>query len=701
MRKPGFLLPPVPPLLLTLEVLFVVGVSLFAARDFLDLSGATQLAGSEMEFLTSSAHYAALHLHRHGHIPLWQPYLGEGRPLLESPFAFVLNPFSTVPSLLFGDAVRGIKLSVVIYALLTAFGGWFCGRAFGMGTTGRLLLVLLLLGKGNMTAMLGIGHFQLGVAQAYMPWIIGAAFLVLRGHRQRWAAVLLATAFALQFLAGNIWHVLPTLMSVALLTVVHIGWEGVNWRGLRGMVFAAVLTVGISAAVLVPLWANRAFVGGQATTADGDRPAPVVLMLRQYVTAAPLVEELEFALAAGELETRYNYTVPGWFLLVTFVLLPPIPLLYQPELRGMGRVWLVAGVLLVFFTAWGIGGLQPFRWAYNNLPGVGRWRFVGRAFGMASFWLALLVALRVDGLHRALGGVRVALRPLLTYGLRYSIAGVLLALSVLAGMQVVTYNWREWVQTVPAEQPSAACLQYLQTYDANAQPLSVNQRSYRHVQAFVEMGVRQFPVAAAYSPVGLPNTYYDNDFRGRVLPRYAMPTRDVELPIMRELGYAPVAGSPLFEWVFTGETWRCLWEKPNEPPYAFSARVDVVNDAGALLLPLPPADVDALVVLQRTSDIVTVLAEGYGGARGVAVLQEAAYPGWRVYVDGERAQLESVGGFVGVLLPLSTDTQVITFAYRPPLLYASAWVTIGAVVFCTLYLLRAERLSPFSRSKLG
>ncbi|MEL6272671.1 MAG: hypothetical protein AAFR22_22890, partial [Chloroflexota bacterium] len=75
-----------------LETLFVVVVVMMAVWPFTDLSVNTQLSGGEMEFLTSSAHYAARQLHANGYIPLWQPNLGEGRPLLESPFAFILNP---------------------------------------------------------------------------------------------------------------------------------------------------------------------------------------------------------------------------------------------------------------------------------------------------------------------------------------------------------------------------------------------------------------------------------------------------------------------------------------------------------------------------------------------------------------------------------------------------------------------------------
>lgn len=653
------------------EPLLVLVVSLYAAWAFTDLSGATQLAGREMEFLTSSAHTAARHLHENGYIPLWQPYLGEGRPLIESPFAFVLNPFSAGPSLILGDGVRGIKASVVLYALLAAYGGWFCAYAFGMGAAGRVLLALLMLGKGNMAALLGIGHFQLAVAQAYMPWIIGAALLILRMDGRRWVVVLLGLAFALQFLAGNVWHLLPTLLSVVGLAAAYIVWDGVNWRGLARLGLAALITLGLSVTVLLPLAAHSEHVGALETAANGDVYAPAGLLLRQYVTGAPLVEQLSDTLAAGAWETRYNYTVPLWYLVVLLV----VPL-HQGQGYGVWRVWLIGAVLFAFFTAWGVGGLPPFRWAYEHVPLLERWRFVGRAFGMASFWLALLVALRADGLWRALSHT-----PRLTNCLRERALGLLLLASVVAGVQVTHQTWRTWVHTIPAAQPSAPCLAWL-VAQGDPQPLIVHQEDYRHVRLFIDLGVRHHPLAAAYRPLPVPYTVYNDDLRKLTLPRYAMPAREIELDSAADLGYAPVEASPLHE-----GGWRCLWARADFTPYAFSVLENDANRAGEVPRPLTGDTVRPLKVLARGNDTVRVQAAGYGGARGVAAVQEVAYPGWRAYIDGERAPLQSVGGYVGARLPLSTDTHTVTFVYRPPLVYAGGAVTILTAVVCVLYLI--------------
>ncbi len=693
-----FDLPAIPLPLLLAEVVLVIGVSIFAAQAFTDTSALTRLGGGEAEFLTSSVHYAANYLHTHGHIPLWQPFLGEGRPLVESPFAFIFNPISSGPSLIVGDGIVGVKMSVVLYALLACGGGWFCARAAGMSVLGRLLLALLLLGKGNMIALLGLGHFQLGVAQAYIPWVVGAALLILRGHIERWGAVLLGMAVALQFLAGNVWYTLPMLICLLLMTLLYIVPVRVrdvrrvvplqvNWRGLRGMLLGAAITVGLSAVVLIPLWANRSYIGGQIPVTDGDRYASASVLLRQYVTPAPLVNQLDDALDGGELETRYNYTVPWWYLLVTFVLLPPAhSRLYRTHRRGVWRIWAVAVVLLIFFTMWGIGGLQPFQWAYNHIPGLGRWRFVGRAFGMASFWLAFIVVLRADGLWTAMLTWQLP-RPLVQ-----AAAGLLLSFTLLTGISVVNHNWREWVEVVPLEQPSGLCLAWMLTYREGEEPYIVTQENYRRVLLFMDLGIRHHPIPAAYRPLPLPFTYYDHDLRKETLPRFAMPTGPGELPDLREDGYRPVDSAPFYTDIYYPDgDWRCLWELPNALPYAYTVPIDEIEAAGRQLRPPLAEFIEPVRVIERRGGVIVLAAEGRGGESALVVAQEVAYPGWQVYVNGEQAAFESVGGQLGVRLPFSTATEVIAFVYRPRLVYIGASITIVTVLLCAVYLLRLDQ----------
>ncbi len=671
--------PPLSRRVLAAELAVIVLVALLAAWPFTDTRSTTRLAGDEAEFLTSSAHTAALALRTEGRLPLWQPYLGEGRPLLESPFAFVLNPFSIGPALLAGSGTVGVKLGVVVGAVLTAVGGWFLAWTSGAGRAGRLTLALLLLGKGNMVAMLGIGHYQLAVSQAYMPWILGAALLILCGSRARWPVVLMGLAVALQFLAGNVWHVLPTLFSVAVLTAAfvvrnpHTG-RSLDWPALVRLTVAGVITLGLTAAVLGPLVVNRAYVGGQTPVPDGDTRVTAFPQLAQYVVRAPLVEDL--LQRGGEAETRYNYTLPWWLLAIALV---PLGAAAPP---GRRRLLFVALGLFAVMTWWGLGGRQPFIWMYNNLPGIGRWRFVGRAYGTASLWLALVTALRLDALtayarerSRAVG------------------MGLLALVLVSAGL-VVGHNWREWARTVRITDPNTICLAWLYVQNGTAEPLTVYQGGYAYITGFLDAGVRQTPIEAAYRPLPVPYTHYPHDLPKDSLPRYAMPIRPGDPERLDALGYVAVDSAPTFtgQNPRTGEPleWPCAWVQPNAFPYAYRVRVDDLNragDTGTLSLDT----VEALTVLRRDYDVIVLQTTGTGGARSLVVASEVAYPGWTAYVDGERVSLASVGGIIGAALPLSTDVHTVAFIYRPRLVIVGLWITVGTAILCIVGLLVPRR----------
>jgi hypothetical protein len=49
---------------------------------------------------------------------------------------------------------------------------------------------------------------------------------------------------------------------------------------------------------------------------------------------------------------------------------------------------------------------------------------------------------------------------------------------------------------------------------------------------------------------------------------------------------------------------------------------------------------------------------------------------------------------IGVIIPPSERSQFVYFAYRPPLVYGGAALTILSALFCTAYLLRLDRFIP-------
>ncbi|MFZ4816133.1 MAG: hypothetical protein ACOYL5_16475, partial [Phototrophicaceae bacterium] len=674
----------------TVELLCLLGLALLATPDYWRIDQPTQLAGREAQWLTSSAYLATESLHTLGYIPLWQPYHDRGEPLIESPFAFVLNPLSTAPSLLLGDAAQGIKLSVALYALLAAWGGWLLARMLNLGWVGRLLLGVLMLSKGNIPAMVGLGWFQLGVAQVYIPYAMAATVGLIRAERPYRYGVLLAVALTLQLWAGNIWYTLPTLISVVALVALW-DYDGRRWSSYARLAAAGLFTVGLSAAILFPGVVNRATIGGHQPLPNGGETIPPLLVLEQFIQPNLTDFDRLFKVVNGfEPQFYFTYTAPLLLLILGFVVLPPLlPLTTRPAFAGSRRLTLIALALFGVFLLWGIGGLQPFRWLYNHVPGVGRWRFIGRALGGASFWLAVLVAVRVDGLWAALAGwTSLSIRAQTIAPLRWGIRVVILVGLALAARNAVQV-WNLFPNVRQQDEASLAyCLAWLREQVPN-EPLTVYQKNYIELMPFYELHVQKFPIEADYyalpTRTGLGALILDD-----ALPRYAIPWDTDDLTFIRkEWGYVPLRNAPKKP---NGEP--CIWVKPNALPYAFIlphtliAYTDYVSTGFAA----------PMTLLAWRPGAMTYYAVPPARVDSAAIVREVAYPGWQAWVNGEPATLAPMGGLLSVSfdedLPPNTPV-TIHFAYRPVALWVGAWVTLcSSAAGCIALLWAARRYRP-------
>lgn len=622
-----------------LEILFITLVVWLVTEPY--RTGVTlehhRLAGIEAEWLTSAAYFAGHQLREFGRIPLWNPYLEYGEPLFESPFSFLLNPISTLPTLLLGG--RGILVSVILSAWVAAIGGWFLGRVLDLCAVARVLLGLLLLGKGNMVAMLGTGFFQLGTAQAYFPWIVAGMIAIFRYRDARWPVFLTAISFALLFFAGNLWYTLPMLISLVLLASVYLVMNQERYRMMHRLAFAAMMVLGFSAVTLIPLWVHRSYI-----------------IEHPPVDAAGQMIGLDTAMATyfGDTDLAIQFyqslVVPGWIAALLLIFIPS---------RKHLALWIVSASLVAFFTVWGAGQLYLF---YDAIELWRRWRFVGRALAVGAFWIAILVALRVDGWWRLFSELKGRLR--------LAALGMLIGLCGLASFETLR-QWDVFSGAVRVSQRDTACLEFLRENHPDEQ-IAVFRGLYDVIYPFIDHDIRLYNIEAAFGWDSLPNTMSDRATM-RSLPPYALVWNDSDRQIVTGMGYQPLAGAP-----------ECLYTKPDAPPYAY------------MLDNLPTESVVASDVLpvnniQHAMDTIHLTASGHPNQERLVVVSENAYPGWRVEIDGEMAQVESVGGLLGVWLPTESKEFEVRFAYRPPLLSGGAIISGLTFLVSILYVLRCSQ----------
>ena len=183
------------------------------------------------------------------------------------------------------------------------------------------------------------------------------------------------------------------------------------------------------------------------------------------------------------------------------------------------------------------------------------------------------------------------------------------------------------------------------------------------------------------------------------LPEYAIAVRVGDRRFLYQQGYQVMADSPR---VADSPSFHCLYRKDDALSYAYTVSLATLQavkppeppgtgEPEPPLQTLPPEDHSAVTDYLRQPDAILLAVKGDAQTPTALTLQERAYPGWAVTIDGQPAELESVGGQIGVILPHDDQSHRVYFLYRPPLFLLGCAITLVAAAFCILYLLRIDR----------
>ncbi len=693
-----------------LEWVLVLLPVFFVAQDWLRYDTATILVGHEMEWLTGHVTLASDALRETGRIPRWNPYYNTGEPLLDNAFSFVMNPLSSLPTLLAGG-VQGIKWSSAFYVAFAALGGWYCGYAMGLNGVGRVFLGWLLLFKGNQQMMLRTGYFQLAVQQAYFGWILGGAIEVLR-TRKRYAVVLTALMVMLMFWAGNVWYILPVLV---MLTAVTLS-EGVllrNTLGLRRMALAGVLTLALGAAYIVPVVQEQPSIARHAPEkrAGWEIQNPLdayALYVRgdyEFVTEEMTVYDPHFeTMGNGWLNIHYSFVVPFWFVVLVVgavlygllrhrvrwrynritgffiaafqlrnITAPRQPM--TPQTAFYLRFALIGGVMIVLMTLWGMGGTSLFVWLYEQFPLLGQWRFVGRALAMGSFWVAILTAIMVHWLW-----MRASMRG----------RGALLLGCALVLIELGSF-WGYSPNVIAYHEEYDACLADLRAREGEDAFLTVEYLGYNIMTSFLKHKVRHWSIEADFYMIPEPNTlgWVDDFTLARENPPYYLVLDgNVSSNLVQDGQYLPDRKSLPSQY-----TEQCLWAYTDKAlPHAFSIGAEWQQGYADL-----PAEywgyanfITPVTALYREYDTIALVVEGNAKADYVLVM-ESAFRGWQATLNGERVPLEIIGGMLALKVPQDGQLHQILFEYRPQEFIIGAFITLVSAVGCVIALLLPRR----------
>jgi hypothetical protein len=381
---------------------------------------------------------------REGEVPLWNPYVYSGMPLLASIETAAFYP-PNVPRL-FVSTERAFTLLHVFHVLLAALGTWLYCRGRGISTAGSLLAAMVFAAAGPGVLRLLAGHITIIHSAAWWPlilWLVDRCIRRPTIGRGCWLALALGT----QFLAGfPMYTYAMALLIPAYLLVFAVRWEHPLQRRtfkLLGILFgAAVLAVGLVAVQLLP---TAEFMGGSHRgDLDYEQATICSFPLINLVTAI-VPDFYGDDVTCGYWGEWYLWEGSLYCGVVALVLAAlTLPLWHRPEVA----FWLISGVVVMAIALGKYSAVYDA--CYFLLPGLNLFRGIGKLCIFPVFGLAVLAGTGLDLLTVSLVPPRRVIAVVAITAGVLGIGGFLLAMPGLSAEAEAPHWWGSFVSWVEA-----------------------------------------------------------------------------------------------------------------------------------------------------------------------------------------------------------------------------------------------------------
>jgi len=373
---------------------------------------------------------------RQGHLPLWNPGLFSGFPLLGGMQAALLYPLNCL--YLFLPLNQAMNAVIVLHIFLLGYFMYLWTSFRGLHTLACLLAALLLMFSGPSMMNVYAGQLTDICTMAWAPLLFMAVDRIFARPSPRWW-LLGMFAVAMQILAGHPQYMYYTALTVLIYTGLRFGEAKYPWSYL---LIIAGLYAGGAALGAVQLLA------GMEAASEGVRSAGV-----SYRFAAQFSFPLENLLTLiapfffGDMAS-----VPYWgkaylWAMTFFIGCTGLALALYGAVYGdkAGRRWSVAMILILLVLA--LGAYTPlFDLLYNFLPGFNKFRGASKFIFPATLFLAMLAGCGLDALIRQK-------QPVLPAAVLSGLVGVLLGglaflLYSAASAPVPAAWWRQLMELI-------------------------------------------------------------------------------------------------------------------------------------------------------------------------------------------------------------------------------------------------------------
>ena len=317
-----------------------------------------------------------------GHLPLWDPYIFSGMPLLASAQGGLLFPPNWF-YLVFSPAVA-TNLMVVSTYMIAALGAYLYARRTGASVVGATITSLIWQWGGFLIGQ--ISHINIVHTATLLPWVLWALEEYVRtGKRGR--AVLLAVLVAVQAFAGHQQTFAYSLMLVAAYAILMAVTNAQNRKRYLGSLAFIVAGVLIAAVQIVPTFellrnSTRAAATYEFFTSFSMPRRFALTLFAPYV------------MGGGDARLfKALYTGPPFFTEflvyagILGIMLAAVAVLLKPDI--LTKFWI--GVAIVAFLL-ALGGHAPLR-LYSliyHIPVLNLFRVPSRHLMELQFALAVL-----------------------------------------------------------------------------------------------------------------------------------------------------------------------------------------------------------------------------------------------------------------------------------------------------------------------
>lgn len=345
------------------------------------------LGGYDMRGYYYVLHQAVREALRQGELPLWNPYLFNGFPLLADPQANTFYPPAWLTVVL---PVRiGVSWYMLFHIWLAGLGMYAFVRYLGSHRLPALLAGIAFAFSGLLAGRLWAGHSTVYAVDSWLPWLLLALLWSVRNGRWQ-AGVLAGVPFGLALLAGHLPSFLYLGMAWGLFVLYLLYTEsGRRPMVIRQTVLMAGVGLGIAAVQLVP-FIQFSLVSSRVATADFDFATNYSLPPAHLITL--IVPEF-----FGE-PTRVGYwSVPTFEELAYYAGLLPLLGLVLAMKRPNRLTWFY--ILLLVLGLWlalGRYGIL-YKLFYDYLPPFRVVRAPGRAAFLYLFAVTALLAHSLTG----------------------------------------------------------------------------------------------------------------------------------------------------------------------------------------------------------------------------------------------------------------------------------------------------------------